>query len=242
MKSNLTFAIGLWCLTALPRCVQVSDGIEVDVAYQPEAMPAQIRTDIGYRVHLERALIAVGQVELIRCDNFALDLWQLIAPGRARAHALSTPTSLGVPLVLDLMESAGTPVFAGTIRPPPGRYCGIRVVGLPADEDAEGLTEQNRDMMQHSVLITGSSENETDGGTWPVLVRIGEALPCEIRFDQPLLVEHPVVEGVSIVIDHTEWFDGIDFAEQSANAVHQQITENIRSSLTALRSYGEGGL
>ena len=63
MKSKLTFAIGLWCFTALPRCVQVSDGIEVDVAYQPEAMPAQIRTDIGYRVHLERALIAVGQVE-----------------------------------------------------------------------------------------------------------------------------------------------------------------------------------
>ncbi|MFZ1863011.1 MAG: hypothetical protein WAU39_02210 [Polyangiales bacterium] len=242
MKSSLTFVISLWCMTSLPQCMQVSDGIEVDVAYQPEAMPSQIRTDIGYRVHLERALIAVGQVELIRCDNFVLDLWRLVAPGRARAHALDTPTSLGVPLVLDLMESAGTPVFAGTIRPPPGSYCGIRVVGLPADKDAEGLTDQNRDMMQHSVLIAGSVENEAGNGAWPVLVRIGEALPCEIRFDRPLVVEHPVVEGVSIAIDHTGWFDGIDFAQQDTNAVQQQITKNIRSSLTALRSYGQGGL
>ena len=74
MKSRLLIAIALLSLASLPHCMRVTDGIEVDVAYQPEATPAQIRTDMGYRVALDRALIVVGEVELIRCDSFVMDL------------------------------------------------------------------------------------------------------------------------------------------------------------------------
>jgi len=210
--------------------MRVTDGIEVDVAYQPAATPASIRTDMGYRVRLERALIAVGKVELIKCDNFVLDLWRIVAPGRARAHEFSSPTSLGVPVVIDLMESAGVPLFAGTIRPPPGSYCGIGVVGMPADQDAEGLTDENLEMMQHSVLIAGRVEDELTGDETPLLARIFEVLRYEMLFDRPLVFDSPGLESVSIQIDHTKWFDGIDFALQSSDAVQQQITENIRSS------------
>jgi hypothetical protein len=222
--------------------MRVTDGIEVDVAYQPAATPASVRTDMGYRVRLERALIAVGKVELIKCDNFVLDLWRIVAPGRARAHEFSSPTSLGVPVVIDLMESAGVPLFAGTIRPPPGSYCGIGVVGMPADQDAEGLTDENLEMMQHSVLIAGWVEDELTGDETPLLARIFEVLRYEMLFDRPLVFDSPGLESVSIQIDHTKWFDGIDFALQSSDAVQQQITENIRSSLQAVLRETEADL
>ena len=222
--------------------MRVTDGIELDVAYQPAATPASVRTDEGYRVRLERAMIAVGQVELIRCDNFVLDLWRLVAPGRARAHEFTSPTSLGVPVVIDLMESAGVPLFAGTLRPPPGRYCGIRVTSMPADQDAEGLTDENLEMMQHSVLIAGRVEDESTGDEIPLLARIWEVLQCEMLFDRPLVLDSPVLESVSIQIDHTKWFDGIDFALQDTAAVQQQITENVRSSLQAVLRETEADL
>jgi len=222
--------------------MRVTDGIEIDVAYHPEATPAQIRTDMEYRVALERALIVLGKVELIRCDNFVVDLWELVAPARARAHLGDTPTSLGVPLIIDLMESAGTPRFAGTMKPPPGRYCGIRVLGMPADPDAVGLTDENLEMMQHSVLIAGQVEDMTTGDEMPLLARIWDVLQCEMLFDRPLVFDGPVLESVSIQIDHTKWFDGIDFALRDPIAVQQQITENVRSSLRAVLPIAEDGL
>jgi len=234
MTSKLIVASALLSATLLPQCIQVTDGIEVDVAYQPAATPAQVRTDAGYSVQLHRALLAVGKVELIECDNFVRSLWRFVAPARARAHAFATPTSLGVPLVIDLMESAGTAQFAGTLRPPPGRYCGIRVLAMPADRDAEGLTDANLDMMQHSVLIEGQVE-ESGTGLWtPLLTRIWEVLQCEMWFDRPMVFDSPVLQNVSIRIDQRKWFNGIDFALEDSSAVQQRITENVRSSLRAV--------
>lgn len=233
MRFSLPLAIALFSVVSLPHCSRYTDGIEVDVAYQPAATPSQIRTDMEYRVALDRAMIVMGKVELIRCDNFVMDLMRLFTPARAKAHALDTPTSLGEPLVLDLLESAGTPEFAGTMKPPPGRYCGIRVLGMPADEDAAGLTDENLEMMQHSVLATGQVIDMTSGQESPLVVRIWEVLDCEMLFDRPLVFDSPVLQTVSIQIDQTSWFDGIDFAMRSPDAVHQQITENVRSSLRA---------
>ena len=242
MKSRLLIAMALLNLVSLVHCMRVTNGIEVDVAYQPEATPAQIRTDMGYRVALERALIVVGKVELIRCDNFVMELQDLLGPARARAHVLDTPTSLGVPLIIDLMESAGAPEFAGTMKPPPGRYCGIRVLGMPADQDAVGLSDENLDMMQHSVLVAGQVTDETSGEETPLLARIWEVLQYEMLFDHPLVFDSAVLENVSIQIDHRKWFDGIDFASQSPDAVQRQITENVRSSLEAVLPSMEAGL
>jgi hypothetical protein len=242
MRFSLLFTIALLSVASLPHCMRVTDGIEVDVAYQPAATPAAVRTDAGYRVRLERALIVVGRVDLLRCDNFVLDLWEFVAPARARAHEFSTPTSLGVPLVIDLMESAGVPLFAGTLRPPPGSYCGVRVVGMPADQDAEGLTDQTLDMLHNSVLIEGQVEDESTGEETALAASIWEILQYEMLFDRPLVFDGPVLQSVSIQIDHRKWFHGIDFALQDSNAVQQQITENVRSSLQAVLPEAEADL
>ena len=242
MRFSLVIAAVLLCTALLPNCMRVTEGIEVDVAYQPAATPAAVRTDLGYRVRLERAIIAFGRVELIRCDNFVLDLRKLVTARRAKAHEFSSPTSLGVPLVIDLMESAGVPLFAGTLRPPPGRYCGIRVTGMPADQDAEGLTDENLDRTENSVLVAGRIEDESGQATSALVAKISDVLPCEIRFERPLVFDGPTLESVSIQIDHTTWFDGIDFALQGSSAVQQRITENVRSSLQAVLPIDEDGL
>jgi len=219
----------------LPRCVRVSDGIEVDVSYQPAATPAEIRTDLGYRVALDRALLVVGQIELIRCDNFVVDLVQLFTAGRARAHVLETPTRLGEPLVLDLLESVGIAEYAGTMKPPPGRYCGVRIVGMPADADAVGLTEKTEEMTRNTVLVQGRVE-----GT-ELTAFISGPLELELAFERPLVLERPGVEAVAIQIDQRRWFDGIDFAQLSSEAVQRMVTENVRSSLDAELTESEDG-
>lgn len=225
----------------LPQCMRVTDGIEVDVSYQPVATPAQIRTDLGYRVQLDRALFVVGQIELIRCDNFVASLWGLFTPGRAKAHVLETPTSLGEPLVLDLMESVGAAQYAGTMKPPPGRYCGVRVVGMPADGDAIGLNEKNSEMRQHTVLvegrITGAEVIESS-----LSALIAGPLELELGFVKPLVLDQPTLESLAVLIDHRRWFDGIDFAQLSTNAVQRMVMENIRSSLQAELAEWEDGL
>jgi TolB-like protein len=97
-------------------------------------------------------------------------------------------------------------------------------------------------MMQHSVLITGQVVDTASGEETPLIARIWEVLDCEMLFDRPLGFDSPVLEKVSIRIDHTKWFDGIDFALQDSNAVQQQITENVRSSLRAVLPNTEDGL
>lgn len=236
MRSNALVVLAVLVVGILPRCMRVTEGIEVDVAYQPAATPAQIRTDLGYRVALDRALVVFVEVELLRCDNFVMDLLSFIAPARARAHTLDTPTSLGEPLVLDLMESAGIAEFVGTMKPPPGRYCGIRVFGMPADEDAVGLKEENREMMHHSVLVAGRWMSPSGGESQgrPLEAGVPDGLVYELTLDRPLVLDRPVLRQVSIQIDHTRWFDGIDFAQLSEEAVRQQLTQNVRSSLRAV--------
>jgi len=234
MRSEI--CVGAIVLTlVLPHCMMVTDGIEVDVAYQAPATPQAVETDMGYRVKLDRALISLGRVELLKCDNFALQLWGLFVPGRARAHEESTPTSLGVPMIIDLMESSGTVLFAGTLRPPPGRYCGIRVMGAPADADAIGSTPERAEMEESSVLLEGMVENSATGDKEPLRARITEVIAYDMLFDEPLVFDSPRSVSISVQIDHMRWFDGIDFASLGGAAVQERLTENVRSSLTAER-------
>ncbi len=170
----------------LAGCSRVTDGIEVDVAYQTPAMPQAVVTSENYRVWLDEALIVLGPIELVKCDSFARNLWTLFAPARAKAHEIETPTSLGAPFVLDLVEGVGPGLFVGTIRPPPGRYCGIRVVAAPADEDAIGLGKRVA-MLENSVFVAGEVEDPTTGRREPLVVPVQVALTRVLEFDEPLV-------------------------------------------------------
>ncbi|MGB5812001.1 MAG: hypothetical protein WBG86_15790 [Polyangiales bacterium] len=236
MRSNAT-RFACMALVLLTACTRTTDGIEVDIAYQTPPTPQAVRTDMEYKVWLDRALLVLGPVELVECDNFARTVWGLFTAGRARAHAPETPTSLGVPFVLDLLEEGGFGYVVGTIRPPPGRYCGIRVIGAPADGDAANL-KGNLEMLESSVFLSGEIEPPDGAERTPFFVQVQDPLVRELRFEEPLVFDSPRSVSVSVRIDHIRWFDGIDFAQLGIAAVQERLTENIVSSMTADRVEG----
>jgi hypothetical protein len=232
MRSEVV--IGMVALAlVLPQCMMVTEGIEVDISYQAPPTPQAVQTDLGQWVRLDRALIALGRVELLRCDNFARTVWELFAPQRARAHEQSTPTSLGIPMIIDLMESSGSLLFAGTLRPPPGRYCGIRLVAAPADADAVGATAERAEMLESSVLLEGWIEHPNTGDEARLQARIAEPIRCEMAFDEPVVLDGPRSSSVSVQIGHLRWFDGIDFASLGHATAQQKLIENIESQMSA---------
>ena len=232
MRSEVVIAVATLALV-LPQCMMVTEGIEVDVSYQAPATPQAVQTDLDHWVKLDRALVALGRVELLRCDNFARTVWELFVPGRARAHEQSTPTSLGVPIIVDLMESSGSLQFAGTLRPPPGRYCGIRVVAAPADADAVGASPDKAEMLESSVLLEGLIEQPETGDEVRLEARIAERIRCDLPFDEPVVLDSPRSVSILVQIGHLRWFDGIDFASLGHAAMQQKLIENIESQMVA---------
>jgi len=54
----------------------------------------------------------------------------------------------------------------------------------------------------------------------------------------------PVLQSITIQIDQTGWFDGIDladFALADSSAAQQRISDNVRSSLQAVLSQPDDG-
>ena len=234
MRRSSVYALPLALgVLALPHCVTMTDGIEVDVAYQPAPTPAALQTGTGHRVRLERALIVFGEIELLRCDNFVRTLWKLFGPGTAMAHTPIAPTRLGVPFIIDLMESTGTPIFAGTLRPPPGRYCGVRAVGTPASQDSAGFSERTREMLDTTLLIQGRLEEGDGIDMGPIDLRVQERLVWELSFAEPLVLEEVKSVGVVVAFDQADWFGGIGFAPHDPAAVERELIENVGSSLEA---------
>jgi hypothetical protein len=233
--------LGVFLLTVATQCVSYSDGIELDVAYQTPSMVAAIQTDRGYRVRLEQAMITFGEVELVFCDGLTEQALRLFKASTARAHSETTPTELGVPVIIDLMESGGRPLFAGTLKPPPGRYCALRVTCTPSDADAQGTELQRQAMLNTTVLLDGSVEGPGGEMLGPIHIRLTERVEDELRFEAPLILKTPEHSGSLSVRIHTlHWFDGIDFAAQDMTAAQAQIMQNIQASLEAsLASTGE---
>ncbi len=241
MKRVRRILLAALALTAATQCVSYTEGIELDVVYQAPFMVAAIQTDRGYRVRLERAMITFGEVELVFCDGVTEQALRLFRASRARAHSETTPTELGVPVIVDLMETGGVPLFAGTLKPPPGRYCAVRVTGTPTDDDAQGSELQRKAMLNATVLLEGSVEGPEAERLGPISVRLTGRMQSELRFARPLLLDEQERSGsLSVRINTLQWFDGIDFAAQDMAASQEQIMENIQASLeTSLGSLGE---
>ncbi|MEM7436747.1 MAG: hypothetical protein AAF436_16455 [Myxococcota bacterium] len=235
MRSRLAAPAVLLTLLLTFGCTRTTEGIEVDIAYETPATPQAVRSDADTRIWLDRALIAMGPVELVECDNFARVLGRFFTASRAKAHAPETPTQLGTPFVLDLLEGTGFSFVVGTLRPPPGRYCSLRVVGTPADSDAVGL-KNNAEMLDHSVVLSGEAEDTNTLERTPFLLQLRAPVVRELRFDEPLVLDRPTTVNISVRIDHMRWFDGIDFAQfaqPEGAAVQQKLTTNIESSMAA---------
>jgi hypothetical protein len=117
-----------------PACaVTIEDGIAVELAARP--------VDSGSGVALDRGWLHVAEAALVACAPPRAGRWW--APARAAAHhGAADGRALAAPHVVALHEPAG--LVLGALRPPPGRYCALRVVVTEADAEAEGFVEAMR--------------------------------------------------------------------------------------------------
>lgn len=119
------------------HCAWQRDGVGATVAFvsdDPEGA-RRVLDAAGHEHTLERVLLSVARVSLVRCpgDTAPAPLTALLGPSHARAHDLDE-AGLG-PLEIDLV--ADGIVFAGRLAPLPGRYCDVRlaVTGLTVSGD-----------------------------------------------------------------------------------------------------------
>jgi hypothetical protein len=216
--------------------------VEVSMSAPPEsagARPLALTNDRGYVVELDRGYLVTATVELDACDGVAAaphpHWWHAAArylswEGAAWAHEHGSPTRLGAPFVLPLV-GAGRDGVLGTLRPPPARYCRVRVGLGPADADAHGLPADVR-LVGKTCFLSGRF---SASGQAPRPFAIDSAATLEIDLPLgPLVLSDASPRRRTLVLGMTaaRWFDGIDFSAMPADEIARRLLEGVRASLT----------
>lgn len=127
-------------------------------AVSEEGTTVELNLSTDGRPQFDDALslvIVVSELELLPCEpGIAERMQQWLIPA-ALAHTSSSPTLLGNPLVLDVRAQQS--VVAGTLEPPPGEYCGLRIFISAADDDSVGL-DLHPWMLNRSVALARGSD------------------------------------------------------------------------------------
>ena len=229
--------LGTLCLlSGLAGCGSREEGLRlhVELVHRAERMvltegaSRSFTTNLGDRITLRRAFVALSSVELLPCPEPAAWRWlrELSPVGTAYAHSASSPRQLGTPHVSTLERGDGEALELGTLRPPPGRYCWMHLVFSPADADAEGLPAD------------GSMEGRT-------LVLEGEVLAADSQAPSPFRVESsglinvelPLVELTLppeqwegrqlITLAYDRWLDGVSPLAPGAS---DEVLRNVANS------------
>jgi hypothetical protein len=218
------------CLLALPvllgACADYTvDGLEVEITTRAVPGALKFRSDLGYDIELSRGYLVTSSVELVGCPR--LSRW--LAPiGTAQAHLPATPTRLGAPVVEPL---GGDGAALGTMRPPPDRYCHLRVSLTPADADARGLPAELR-FVGRTVYLAGAYRGPGDVADRALALISSEAVSAEVPVpDLVLDGESPRRRRLELSRDPTRWFDGIALDSTPAPAVARRLLDNIGASL-----------
>ncbi len=177
-------------------------GAEVNVGYlhhthadllHSPGEPLTISVDDGELI-IERLLFVISALELHRCaptNELAPRPLDLLIPS-AHAHVPSSATRFGTPWVEDLLGPPGSARMAGGIAPPPGDYCELHIVLVPADDDAINLTTTPPDEIEdHTVLISGQWRDQ-DQPFQPFLWTSDLRRVIPISLPDPHTGEHPL--------------------------------------------------
>ncbi len=181
-------------------CVKQTRGIVVPVEVQLRS------TTPGLKV-----AVTLGELELLACtpdaglsanvaERFFRMLSDSIVPV-ARAHAVSSPTQIGTPNVFEA-DGSGAAVTrsVGTFRPPPGRYCSLRVALYQADPDAVGVPDTSYIMT--TLRVVDARGPRSSASRFNALVRMDPALTPPPNVDTPLRlvfdVDAALAAGASI--------------------------------------------
>jgi hypothetical protein len=161
-------------------------------------------------------------------------LYELLIP-TANAHTESTPTLIGEPLVVNVLNPDTEELEFGHFSPPPASYCGITVHMHPADVDSRGLPSPD---MTGKVIRLEGIYNGT--ATFPFLIEISDHLEhADIEFPAAIALSASNLSGEAhLNIEYNTWLNGLsatDIADLDAGTaapgVVQTLAENIVHSL-----------
>lgn len=223
-------------LTAGASCSSSEPGLEVDVLLAPPASPAltngerRFSTDEGYDVTITRGYLAIGSVELEPCPAEARSFTRSLGVGVAYAHSVTSPTRLGNPGVISLGTTADDELLLGTLKPPPGDYCSVRVGLTPADEDAAALPS-DVDFVGLTLFLEGSYGKGAEQADF----RAASGTELEVTtLMEPLTLDDGSSSKVRLTLGSRaeHWFDGIDFSTATSGEIADGVLDNVKPSLT----------
>ena len=169
-------------------------------AQEDEEARALRLTGARYEVTLKTLSLVISDVELHACIKPDLETssrhapWSMIA--EAHAHVPDSASRLGTPTIEDLLGAPGRARMLGEVAPPPGRYCGLRVVIAPADEDVVNLSEApSRDVLGRSAVVhgevraLGGSALDVEAMALPMALKSEQAWSWEVKFEEPIVID-----------------------------------------------------
>lgn len=223
-------------LWGLPACgVRVEEsGIQAAVLYEVLAPGSRTSTDMGDLVAIREAEVSVRSVELLRCADDVdgvddVDDVDETANGRAAAllaalgsrasaHTENTPTRLGIPITVALDPTAG-PASPGVMLPPPGAYCGVRLMlGAPDEAPADSAARIAGQYLQDDTMVD--------------FVR-STPLTATVDIDLPRLVLDSPNDAVEIWLsaDSGRWLDSMALSSASPDD-RVSLAEQVAASIT----------
>lgn len=217
-------------------------------------MPAGVKTfsnDMGDSITLNRAYLVISSatIETSCGASFsaaAEGLLNILLP-QAQAHTTTTPTSTGIPYIINLLAVDGGLNSIGNVSPPTGDYCGVNLDILAADEDAINLPTGvgEPDMNGKSIHIEGSYTLNGGASSGTILISTGAALTNrELLLSALMMLSNNNLNAtLNIGISYDTWFDAIDLALLEAETALNtsptdvnvnQVLQNISSSIHQL--------
>ncbi|EIJ41471.1 hypothetical protein BegalDRAFT_0553 [Beggiatoa alba B18LD] len=191
----------------------------------------------GVKITLKTAYLVIWSVSIkTDCNSIDFATWwnpllNLLIPN-AQAHAQTTPTQLGTPNAINLLDADGQNIILGEIYPAPASYCGMQIDLMKADEDTQHLP-QTLNLLNRVLYIEG--EYLPVGATEAIPFKLDIAKtprPQSLRFSTPLVLSNTQrTATLDFYVHYDRWFDGVDFSALNTDTQIDWVLNNVTESL-----------
>ena len=164
---------------------------------------------------------------------------------QAHAHTTTTPTSTGVPYVIDLLAADNAAVSIGGMSPAVADYCGVDIDLFAADDDAINLPSGSEpDMIGRTVYIEGEYSLDGGAGAGDIKIDTGATLiNRKLLLSALMMISASTPSGsISLAINYDTWFDAVDLVlldsevepPTDINSEGFKVLQNITNSIHQL--------
>lgn len=254
MKKSFTLVatvLGCALFVGLGACGSETPGVVVGISavhhMSPDMMgmvpengadvPRVFTTDLDYEITLDKGYITVLSAKLTEPHTMTRiwkNLFRLVSPVKlAYAHSESSPTVIGVPHVIRILDEDLLPLELGHLNPRAGTYDHVHLTIGPADDDAEGLpSDVTGGYEGFTLYLSGSYVPSGGGPAVPFEVTSTAEEHATVHLHDPLVLSYDgQYEDVLIGTKYDTWFDGIDLATASGPEIAAGMLANLVASM-----------